>query len=711
MWVSFAVAFVFLTALLYLPGAVFLRSLGTSRLGALCMAPLVCIFFLGVTGIALDMLGVECHTAIAVAPLLLAAVLSACARAWLDHRARLRAASDRGVADSAVLSDAVVLGRPGLSWSMVAVAGLFVVVGVIVTCIVFLKALDGPASHMQWWDNVCHFNLIRTLAESGNWSTVDTTYYPAISGINPFVAGNGFYPAVWHELGALLVDSLGVPVTLAANVVHATTTAVVYPLGMCLLLAMVFERRTSIVALGALCCLAFGAFPWAIIGGRWSCWPYCLSLALSPAVVSAFMGLIGHGTSPRRRRACLVAFLIGVGALVLTQACAVFTVGVFLVPYIVWRILSALKSRGARPSRIVLSVSAFLVFVAVMWVVFFRLPFMQGVVQYYRPPFQLPLDALYSIFDVSFVEGIASPVLGLLVLVGFVAALHSSRTRWLTVSYLLFLSIFFVSTTGGDTFLKHFLTGFWYTEPYRTAALCAFAAVPLAALGLQVCVNVLAAHLGRIASARSRVSSHAPVECPGVRRVPRGLPLAVVGAVFVVLSFGPALRTGLGIEIPGKWRSDLALLTKQVEWSNEYDLERGYTADEEAFVGRVLELLGPDEPVLNSPYDGSIYAYGVDGLNVYYRSMGGYGSDEERDASVVLRKSFADIGEASSVRQIVEDEGIRYVMKLHVSDNNGYYFPNYRPEDWEGIEDVDDDTPGLEVVLAEGDMRLYRVVD
>lgn len=152
-------------------------------------------------------------------------------------------------------------------------------------------------------------------------------------------------------------------------------------------------------------------------------------------------------------------------------------------------------------------------------------------------------------------------------------------------------------------------------------------------------------------------------------------------------------------------------MTKQIEWSNEYDLERGYTADEQAFVGRVLDLLGPDEPVLNSPYDGSIYAYGVDGLNVYYRSQGGYGTDEERDASVVLRKSLADIGEAPSVRQVVEGEGIHYVMKLHESDSNGYYFPNYRPEDWEGIEDVDDDTPGLEVVLAEGDMRLYRIVD
>ena len=37
------------------------------------------------------------------------------------------------------------------------------------------------------------------------------------------------------------------------------------------------------------------------------------------------------------------------------------------------------------------------------------------------------------------------------------------------------------------------------------------------------------------------------------------------------------------------------------------------------------------------------------------------------------------------------------------------HFIAYEPDKWAGVAAVGDDTPGLEVVLSEGDMRLYRV--
>ena len=698
-WVSFGVACVLLATLLFVPGAVFLRSLGTSRLGALCMAPLVCVSFLGVTGVALDLMGIECHAPVAVAPLLVAAVVAACVRAWLDHRARLRASGPAvtGRAPRRPTRSSSAAPRP--SWRMVAVVGLYVAVGVAVTCIVFVKGLDGPAANLQSWDNVCHYDLIRSMVDSGNWSSLDTTYYPAVSGINPFVGGNGFYPAAWHALGALLVDALGVPVTLAANAVHAVSFSLVYPLGMCLLLSTVFGRRLRTVALGALCCLAFVPFPWGM-SVRWACWPFCFTLCLVPATASAFMVLIGHGVSRRRRVASLVAFLCGGAALALVQPSGVFTVGVFLVPYIVWRIFTALRERGAGAPRIALAVAGFLAFVVVTWLVMCRAPFMSGVVGYYRPPMLTPSGAIDGILGAYFVWGAATPVLGLMMVVGLVAALHSRRARWVAASLLVSLVIYFVAVTGGDTPAKHLLSGFWYTEPYRTSAMCVVFAIPVVALGLQTCADVLGAHLRRIA----RSVAGRPVA------VPLGVSVAAVGALFAGLVFVPALRATLGLPHSQEWPSDLAGVTEDFAFWSERVSDRGYAGHEQAFVQRVLEVVGPDEPVLNMPYDGSIYAYGVDGLNVYYRSMSGYGTGDEREESAVLRASFASLGEDPSVRQVVEDEGIRYVMLLRGENNQAYYSP-YVPQDWEGIEDVDDDTPGLEVVLAEGDMRLYRVVD
>ena len=40
---------------------------------------------------------------------------------------------------------------------------------------------------------------------------------------------------------------------------------------------------------------------------------------------------------------------------------------------------------------------------------------------------------------------------------------------------------------------------------------------------------------------------------------------------------------------------------------------------------------------------------------------------------------------------------------------NRYLF-SYYPDQWTGIDAINDQTPGFEVVLSEGDMRLYRIV-
>ena len=42
-------------------------------------------------------------------------------------------------------------------------------------------------------------------------------------------------------------------------------------------------------------------------------------------------------------------------------------------------------------------------------------------------------------------------------------------------------------------------------------------------------------------------------------------------------------------------------------------------------------------------------------------------------------------------------------------DGNHFLF-SYEQNDWFGIDRIDDDTPGFEIVLSEGDMRLYRIL-
>ena len=65
-----------------------------------------------------------------------------------------------------------------------------------------------------------------------------------------------------------------------------------------------------------------------------------------------------------------------------------------------------------------------------------------------------------------------------------------------------------------------------------------------------------------------------------------------------------------------------------------------------------------------------------------------------------------------SVAKAVEAIGAEYLVKLDLdgrTDGNHFLF-SYEEEDWFGIDRVDDDTAGFEVVLSRGDMRLYRIV-
>ena len=43
-------------------------------------------------------------------------------------------------------------------------------------------------------------------------------------------------------------------------------------------------------------------------------------------------------------------------------------------------------------------------------------------------------------------------------------------------------------------------------------------------------------------------------------------------------------------------------------------------------------------------------------------------------------------------------------------DDTFYNIITYHPDEWAGIDSVNDETPGFEIVLSQGDMRLYRIV-
>ena len=150
------------------------------------------------------------------------------------------------------------------------------------------------------------------------------------------------------------------------------------------------------------------------------------------------------------------------------------------------------------------------------------------------------------------------------------------------------------------------------------------------------------------------------------------------------------------------------------ELRDMYDTsEKGPLDDKElAFLDRVGEEIEEGAVVANQPYDGSVFAYASDGLNVVFDR---YNPPSDED-HVLLRTSLYDIETNQDVDDAVDELDVSYVLQLDagdaetgMSDDATYYPHGYAAEGWRGINEIDENTPGFTLVLSDGDMRLYRI--
>ena len=139
------------------------------------------------------------------------------------------------------------------------------------------------------------------------------------------------------------------------------------------------------------------------------------------------------------------------------------------------------------------------------------------------------------------------------------------------------------------------------------------------------------------------------------------------------------------------------------------DDEKVYDAAEQTFVRKVLETIPEGALVLNQPNDGSVFAYGLDNLNTYYRQISHEGETEN---ARLIREHLNDIASDPVVQRAVKETGARYVLLLDqgVSRKKGTWLAQYKdPESWRGIDSITDDTPGFKPILSNGEMRLYEI--
>lgn len=655
MWISFFCTYAFIILMLFVPGFLFFRSIRFSKLYSVLFAPLFSISLLCLIGILFEVIGVSASAFSVGIPLFLipGAIFLLGKRRDTEETTR---------------SDWLII-------------GLYALVGFLAGVYLYVLPLDGPESIIQTYDNVFHYNVIESFMQSGSWSILSVDAYLGNQAFDPF-PGTGFYPAGWHLISAFAACALQTSVPLAANAANFAFISIVFPISIFALLRTIFPNKRILVAVGSIACIIQIAFPWMLYA-IWPLFPNGASFCTCMLVAAVFISAFSRADNMAAFLARALGFLFGIVSLAFLQPNSIFALIAFLMPFLLWQItLHGSRKKSRTKYATIRNCIIFLGAFSILLMLFFKLPFLQPTITYYWPPLYSSIDCLKAIGTWSLATETPQIHIVILLLCGITLLLSKYKENsWLILSSLSGVFIFFVVAGMPENPAKHFFGGYWYNDPRRIAALCGLFSTPICTAG----IYAISSLLNRLFKQREITAALCSASCS----------IAIAAATLM-----PALPTSQGFE---QLKSSAEGLNSSA-WN--------YLDNEETrFLTKVMNAIPQDAPIINQPFDGSMYAYGKTGINLYYRLNTNYGiSDGETPESKAIRKGLKDICSNNEVRNAVSEIGASYVLLLKPDFKEiGMYYPTYEPEEWTGIDGITDQTPGFEPIVEEGQMRLYKI--
>ncbi|MEO8557341.1 MAG: DUF6541 family protein, partial [Actinomycetota bacterium] len=482
----------------------------------------------------------------------------------------------------------------------------------------FVLGVRDPDLPSQTIDAGFHYNAVLAVLHSG---FPDGGHVGAASG----AAATAWYPPLWHDVTALVSSVTGVNVVIGANVVGWAIGGVAWPLSMVWLCSRVLPhaRLSTTMALG-LCCGVITLFPYIMLSFG-VLWPNVLSLAALPAAIALmFMvlhlmsrspnatddissaGVAADGATLDEREAIEVqrGLAVGPGLSWWTVLSVGFLgcVGMFfahpgaLFALGIWAVIGAVmlsarlvvRSRALGPRQLRRSlVWLFLGWAAALglWAAMNLVPGLNAVRDFNWPELMTMNQAMGQALTLSTVITKANWVLGAATLWGFYRLLNVPRLRWLLVSHV-FLIFLYMLAAGSPTWLARELTGFWFNDAQRVAALIPMTAVPLAALGITSGADVLGRFVGRawLDVLGRPISSR------------RSLGIAAAGLLLVAAVLYPSQGIAQGATV------------LQDRYKNTHFQHLMVTSDEQVLYQRLATQIPAGETVLGSPFTGAQFS-------------------------------------------------------------------------------------------------------
>jgi hypothetical protein len=524
------------------------------------------------------------------------------------------------------------------------VAAVGLLPAVLLAAVSVMRAVGPPDSLSQVFDTPFHYNALAYIRDTHQASslTIGSLGNPDLPGV--------FYPAAWHDFASLVMMSTGASVPVAANVLCAVVTVLLWPLSCLVLVRQLFGRDTAALAVAGVLSVAFPAFPWDLFG--WGVlWPNLFGMALAPAVFALVLTVTGWVTDDaigtRRAWVLLAVAVVATGfahpnVLFSLVALSLFPVGARLF----------LRARQGR--RGVAEFVVFLVVVLGGWLWSATSPAFAKARNWDWRAIETPANAVGEVLLNATNHREALWLLSAVVVVGMCTVKRFPAMRWVLAAHAV-TALLYVLAAGLNRPDTRLLTGYWYNDSHRLAAMLPITAVPLAVAG----ILFLATKLTKV-----------------------GQPAIVLTAVLVVATGGlhPADRElRIGVTYP------LAEERKLV------------TDDMRDFYARTADEIPAGSRVIGNPFDGSVMLWALAGHEVLFPHFLVANSPGQAYLGRHLEHAASD----PRVCRELDRYDVEYVLigKNEADTVRG---------DYGGILGVTD-AAGFELVAREGQTRLYRI--
>ena len=641
--------------LLFGPGLVLGASIGLRRLGLVAAAPALGTSIIAITALGTGFLGTG-HSPAAVA---LMTVVGSVVALALRAAIRLRRGPERSPlglrsVGAAVRSDLLSLWAP-----FAATLAAVMIIGWRLK-----QVLDRPENISQTYDNIFHLNAVRYGLDTGDASSLTITRF--LSDVDV----PSFYPAAWHDAVISVAQLAGGSVPFSVNATNIVLSAIVWPLACVFLARQLFGPRPRVAVWAGLLSTAFPAFPLLMLDFG-VLYPYMMSLALLPIVIGLLISALGSSNEQDQGRgASWAGLVIAVPGLGLAHPSTVLAFLLLVVPLlvaVVARRLRRVSHSGGHVLGYVWPTVLLLVFLEALrrlWIAVRPLP--------EASRWEAHVTQAQAIGEALAAAPLDRPVawvvLGL-TLAGFFLVLRRGPA-WIGMSFAIACALYVVAngTVFGE--FRSFVTGVWYNDPYRLAALLPILAVPV----------TVAAMLALHAWGEARIRAVVP---PARHRMTT---LISAGLVAVLLAWG----------IQGK-AMDAATESahSQYRLSNDSAL---LSADERTLLDSVDDIVPDDEVVVGSPWTGASLVYPLaERQSVTPYVFGGRNSD----VTLILDR-LSDVTDDPAVCEAIEREDSYWVLDFGLQEVHG---GNHTTP---GLLDLADNE-GLELVSEVGEARLYEI--